>query len=137
MFLTDTNVLSEVRKDRRCNPGVASWYAGVQETELFISPLVLGEIRKGIELARNSNDHQKANVLEVWLQSLAGRFSGRVLPVTAQIADIWGRMYGIRNVPIIDGLLAATAEAHGLTLVTRNISDVQGLGVELLNPFAD
>ena len=136
MYLPDTNILSEIRKGQRCNPGVARWYASVLETDLYVSVLVLGEIRKGIELARRNNDHPKADVLEIWLQSVVENFSVRILPITAQVADAWGILNAIRPVSVIDGLLAATAEEHDLTLVTRNVSDVQGLGVKLLNPFS-
>ena len=136
-FLIDTNIISEVRKGQRCNAGVASWYAETSETNLFISALIIGEIRKGIEIARHRGDSQQADVLEFWLETVVGRFSSRILPVDASVSNAWGRLYAIRNVPVIDGLLAATAEIHNLTLVTRNISDVRGLGVNLLNPFSD
>ena len=137
MFLLDTNVISEVRKGRNGDSGVASWYASVDESELFISALVPGEIRRGIELSRGRRDLRQGDALDSWLQALLKRFSERVLPVDSSVADTWGRISALRPVPVIDGLLAATAMVHGKTLVTRNISDVQGLGVELLNPFAD
>ena len=137
MFLLDTNVISEVRKGRNGDTGVASWYASVEESKLFISALVPGEIRRGIELARGRHDLRQGDALDSWLQALLKRFSERVLPVDSSVADTWGRISALRPVPVIDGLLAATAMVHGKTLVTRNISDVQGLGVELLNPFAD
>ena len=137
MFLLDTNVVSEVRKGRRCDAGVSNWYAGVSEGDLYLSTLVLGEIRRGIELSRRRRDNQQADRLESWLQAVTGRFAERILPVDAEVADTWGRMCAIRPVPVIDGLLAATALTYGMTLVTRNISDVQGLGAQLLNPFGD
>ena len=135
MFLLDTNVVSEVRKVSRSDFRVSRWYASVGESQLFISILTLGEIRKGIELARRRGDSDQASVLQVWLQTVIRRFSGRVLTVDAQVADTWGQMSAIRPIPVIDGLLAATAVVHDMTLVTRNISDVQGLGARLLNPF--
>lgn len=137
MFLIDTNIISEIRKRDRCNASVANWYASVDDSELFISVLALGEIRKGIALARLRRDFQQADTLENWLQEVKQRFSERILPIDAEVVDLWGQMYHIRNVPVIDGLLAATAKARNLILVTRNISDVQGLGATLLNPFAD
>ncbi len=133
-FLIDTNIISEVRKGDRCDPAVAAWWSGVAEDDLWLSALVLGEIRKGVELARR-RDPQKAAVLETWLSDVVSGFGDRVLHVDAAVAEEWGRMNAIRPVPVIDALLAATAKANGLTLVTRNEADVAGLGVEVLNPF--
>ncbi|HDP90100.1 MAG TPA: type II toxin-antitoxin system VapC family toxin [Thioalkalivibrio sp.] len=133
-FLIDTNIISEVRKDDRCYAAVAAWWAGVAEDDLWLSALVLGEIRKGVELARR-RDPRKAEVLETWLSDVLSGFGDRVLPVDATVAEEWGRMNAIRPVPVIDALLAATAKANDLTLVTRNEADVAGLGVEVLNPF--
>ena len=133
-FLIDTNIISEVRKVDRCDAAVAAWWAGVAEDDLWLSALVLGEIRKGVELARR-RDPQKAAVLETWLSDVVSGFGDRVLPVDASVAEEWGRMNAIRPVPVIDALLAATAKANDLTLVTRNEADVAGLGVEVLNPF--
>lgn len=133
-FLIDTNIISEVRKGDRCDAAVAAWWSGVAEDDLWLSALVLGEIRKGVELARR-RDPQKAAVLETWLSDVVSGFGDRVLPVDASVAEEWGRMNAIRPVPVIDALLAATAKANDLTLVTRNEADVSGLGVEVLNPF--
>jgi len=134
-YLIDTNVISELRKGDRSDPAVAAWWAKVDEDELWTSALVLGEIRRGIELARR-RDPQKAKALEAWLEEVVSGFGDRVLHVDAQVADEWGRMNAIRPLPVIDALLAATARANGLTFVTRNGSDVQGVGVDILNPFA-
>jgi predicted nucleic acid-binding protein len=133
-YLIDTNVISELRKGDRCDPAVAAWWAKVDENELWTSALVLGEIRRGIELARRY-DPQKAKVLESWLEEVIYGFGDRILDVDAQVADEWGRMNAIRPLPVIDALIAATARANSLTFVTRNVSDVQGVGVDLLNPF--
>jgi toxin FitB len=133
-YLIDTNVISELRKGDRCDPAVAAWWAKVDENELWTSALVLGEIRRGIELARR-HDPQKAKVLEAWLEEVIYGFGDRILDVDAQVADEWGRMNAIRPLPVIDALIAATARANSLTFVTRNVSDVQGVGVDLLNPF--
>ncbi len=133
-FLIDTNIISEIRKGSRCDPAVAAWWAGVAEDDLRVSVLVLGEIRKGVELARQ-RDPQKARALETWLDDLVSDFGDRIIPVDAAVAEEWGRMAAVRPVPAIDALLAATARANGLTLVTRNAADVAGLDVEVLNPF--
>ena len=133
-YLIDTNIISELRKGDRCDPAVAAWWAKVDENELWTSALVLGEIRRGIELARR-HDPQKAKVLESWLEEVIYGFGDRILDLDAQVADEWGRMNAIRPLPVIDALIAATARANSLTFVTRNVSDVQGVGVDLLNPF--
>lgn len=133
-YLIDTNIISEVRKGERCDANVAAWYAAVGDDELFLSALVLGEIRKGVELVHR-RDANRAAALEAWLQQVERAFDGRVLHVDNAVADQWGRMSAIRSVPVLDGLLAATAVANGLTLVTRNEADVAGLGAKVLNPF--
>ena len=135
MFLLDTNVVSELRREGRRNVGVSNWYAGVQYENLFTSVLVMGEIRKGIARLLLRQDYRQAEILEVWLEASRNFFAGRILPVDVAVAEVWGRMHAIRNVPAVDGLLAATAVVHGLILVTRNVSHVQGLGADLLNPF--
>ena len=133
-FLIDTNVISEVRKGVRCDPSVAIWFDGVPEDQLFLSALVVGEIRKGVELAR-PRDPDRAAALEAWLSTLAAGFANRILPIDRAVAESWGRMSAVRTVPVIDGLMAATALVHDMTLVTRNEADVVGLGARVLNPF--
>ena len=133
-YLIDTNIISEVRKGDRCDANVTTWYVSIADDELFLSTLVLGEMRKGVELARR-RDSQKAAALERWLRDVEAAFAGRILGIDNAVADQWGRMSAIRPVPVIDGLLAATALTNGLTLVTRNDRDVAGLGAAVLNPF--
>jgi predicted nucleic acid-binding protein len=133
-YLIDTNIISEIRKGDRCAPQVSAWYASIADGEIFLSTLVLGEIRKGVELARPS-DPDKAAALERWLHQVETAFDGRVLGIDNAVSDHWGRMSAIRPIPVIDGLLAATAVSNGLTLVTRNSRDVAGLGAAVLNPF--
>ena len=133
-YLIDTIIISEVRKGVRCHPSVARWWAGVDDDQLFLSVLVVGEIRRGVETSRRRAP-EKAAALEQWLDDLRSAFAERVLPVTDDVAETWGRMNAIRTVPVVDGLLAATAKVHGLALVTRNMADVAGLGAELINPF--
>ena len=133
-YLIDTNIISEVRKGKRCDPHVSAWYATIADEELFLSTLVLGEIRKGVELAR-PRDKAKAVALERWLREVESAFDGRVLAIDNAVSDQWGRMSAIRPIPVIDGLLAATALVSRLTLVTRNDRDVAGLGATVLNPF--
>ena len=133
-YLIDTNIISEIRKGGRCDPNVSAWYASLADEDLFLSTLVLGEIRKGVELAR-ARDPAKAAALERWLRQVETAFDGRVLGIDNAVSDQWGRMCAIRPIPVIDGLLAATAVINGLTLVTRNDRDITGLGAVVLNPF--
>lgn len=133
-YLLDTNIISEVRKGERCDPRVSAWYASIADEDLFLSTLVLGEIRKGVELARR-RDLAKAAVLERWLRQVETAFGTRVLTVDNAVADQWGRMSAVRPIPVIDGLLAATAMINRLTLVTRNDRQITGLGAMVLNPF--
>lgn len=134
MYLIDTNIISEVRKGRRCDPRVAAWYRGVRDDELYLSVLVVGEIRQGIERLR-PRDSRRALALEQWLEELLKSFGERVLPVDQKIAQTWGRLNASDTLPAVDSLLAATAEAHGLALVTRNVRDLERSGVRCINPF--
>lgn len=133
-YLLDTNVISELRKGRRCHPGVAAWFATIGASEIHLSALTLGEIRKGIESIRR-RDRISAEALDAWLAGLVAAHSDRILPVDEAIAEQWGRFNVPETLPIIDSLLAATASVHGLTLVTRNLKDVERTGVACLNPF--
>ena len=133
-FLLDTNVISEVRK-RSPNPGVASWFGSVRPGELFLSVLVIGEITQGTErLARR--DPARATVCKRWLDQLVRVYGDRIIPLSTEIAEAWGRLNVPDPVPVVDGLMAATALVHGWTLVTRNTADVARTGVLLLDPFA-
>ena len=97
-FLIDTNVISEVRKGNRADPTVAAWWSGVAEDDIWLSPLVLGEIRKGVELARR-RDPRRAEALESWLAVLTSHFGDRILPFDTAVAEQWGRMSTIRPLP--------------------------------------
>lgn len=133
-FLLDTNVLSEARKPSG-NAGVRRWLSTVAPEELFLSVLVVGEVRRGIERLRRRDERQAA-VFEAWLSALETDYADRLVPITAEVAEAWGRLDAPEPLPVVDGLMAATAKAHGLTLVTRDTADVARTGVKLLNPFA-
>jgi predicted nucleic acid-binding protein len=132
-WLVDTNILSELRKGDRAHERIRAWFTDAREDELFTSVLVLGEVRRGIESIRRRNV-PSALALDQWLVRLITSFNDRVLPVDAEVADLWGALNVPNPVPTVDGLLAATALVHDLTLVTRNVRDVAGTGVRLLDP---
>ena len=132
-FLLDTNIVSEVRRPQG-NANVKDWVAGTPAGSLYLSVLVVGEIHRGIAQLRR-RDPQQAAVYEAWLARLREDYADRILPITVDIAEEWGRMNVLDPVPVIDGLMAATAKVRGLTLVTRNTADLIRTGVPLLNPF--
>lgn len=138
-FLLDTNVVSELVKPRP-EPKVTSWLQEMDENLLHLSVLTLGEIRKGVAALSSAS---RRVAIEAWLEKdLRNRFAGRILPISEEIAERWGVLAGQAHskklsVPVIDGLLAATALKHNLTLVTRNTRDVVTTGVGLFNPWDD
>jgi toxin FitB len=132
-YLIDTNVISELRKGKRANSAVASWFVSLADDEVFLSALTLGEIRRGIESIRR-RDSAAASVLESWLGRIAEAHRDRIVAVDRAIAEEWGRM-NAPALPVVDGLLAATAKVAGLTLATRNTDDIARSGVSFLNPF--
>lgn len=134
--LLDTCVLSEVQQTKP-NPTIVSYLRLLDESKTFISAITIGELTKGIELLEPG---KRRTALEGWLTGLEEHYSGRILPVTSEIARIWGELLanakhqGI-GLPAIDGLIAATAIHQGLHLVTRNVSDFKATGVLLINPW--
>jgi predicted nucleic acid-binding protein len=133
--LVDTNVLSELRKAKHCDAGVRQWFEETAAEKLFISVLVLGEIRQGIERIR-LRDPAQARALEKWLLWIAAEFHDRLLPVDAKVADQWGRLGRRQPVPILDAFLAATAQVHDLTIVSRDEEGFRNAGVTVINPFS-
>ena len=133
-FLLDTNVLSELRKKRTNERKVQGWLDSVESEDLFTSVIVVGEIRRGIERIRPT-DPVFASQLELWLRRLRVDYQDRILSITEQIAEFWGTICPNDPLPEPDGLIAATALQHGMTLVTRNVEHVQRRGVKLLNPW--
>jgi predicted nucleic acid-binding protein len=135
-YLLDTNVVSEARKGERGDPRVREWLSSVRAAELYVSVLVLGEIRQGVERLRR-RDPSQAAIFDAWLAGLRRDYADRIVPITAEVAEEWGRMNVPDPVPAVDGLMAATARARGMTFVTRNTADVARTGVRLLNPFLE
>jgi len=134
-FLVDTNVFSELVKSKS-DAKVAAWLRK-HESELYVSSITIGEIRRGIELLPNG---KRKTQLRAWLQSLCDCMKGRILSFNTSTAHIWGQMKaqwdktGI-TVPSLDSQLAASAHRHHLTVVTRNTKDFEKAGVKVLNPF--
>ena len=133
-YLIDTNILSELRKRERCDPNVAAWYASTRADQLFLSVLVLGEVRRGAERLKR-RDPAQARSLERWLILAVDQFGDRLLQVDRWVSEEWGRIDARTPVSPIDGLLAATAQVNGFTLVTRNVKHIARTGVSYLNPF--
>jgi predicted nucleic acid-binding protein len=133
-LLLDTNVLSELRKGGRADPHVRAWLTKAEDSSLFSSVLVVGEIRRGIETLRR-RDAVSARALDRWLARLELAYADRLLPIDRAVAEEWGRLDAAFGLPVVDGLLAATARVHDLVLVTRNTKDVLRTGIRLLNPF--
>ena len=136
-FLLDTNVISELVKPRP-EANVTAWIEGTDESLLYLSVLTLGEIRRGIAILPQS---RRRATLEAWLdKDLRARFEDRILAIDQEVADRWGLLTAaVRNsgivLPVIDGLLAATALEHNLTLVTRDTSQIPSMGVAVFNPW--
>jgi hypothetical protein len=135
-YLLDTNVISEVRKSSP-NTGVSDWFAGAASDELYLSVLVVGEIRQGVERLRRRRDSRQADVFEHWLAALKQDFADRLLPISVGIAERWGLLNATQPLPVIDGLLAATAIEHDLTFVTRDSGALAASGARLLNPWRE
>ena len=133
-YLLDTNVVSEIRKQDRADAGVREWLAGVRGDDLALSVLVLGEIRLGI-LRLTRRDPEAAGHLTAWLGRVERSYRGRVLGVDEPVVEVWARLNVERSRSVVDSLLGATAIVHGLTLVTRNVDDLEGTDVPMLNPF--
>jgi toxin FitB len=132
MYLLDTNVVSELRRARP-HGAVLAWLDSVDDADLHLSAVTIGEIQAGIEITRQQ-DAAKAAEIEAWLDQVAGTFN--VLPMDARTFRTWARMMHGRSDDLIeDAMIAATADVHNLTVVTRNLRDFEGLGVGVLDPF--
>jgi toxin FitB len=133
MYLLDTNVVSELRRPRP-HGGVLAWLSALDDADLHLSAVTLGEIQAGIELTREQ-DATKAAVIELWADQVADTYN--VLPMTAEVFRLWAKlMHKQSNTVYEDAMIAATALTHKLTVVTRNINDFERFGVKIVNPFA-
>jgi toxin FitB len=134
-YLLDTNVLSETRK-KRADAGVIAFLQAAEASSLYVSVLTLGELRKGVA-KKMREDEYEAKKLAGWVDGLEYSFADRILGIDAATARLWGNWSSKRPRPVVDTLLAATAALRELTLVTRNIRDVRGIPVKLLNPWSE
>ena len=133
LYLLDTNVVSELRKQRP-HGGVVAWLESLEEAQLFLSVVTLAEIQAGIEMTREQ-DAEKAKGIETWLELVAESYN--VLPMDAATFRAWARLMHRRSDTLYeDAMIAATAQVHGLTVATRNVTDFATLGAKVFNPFA-
>lgn len=137
MYLVDTNVLSEMRKKEKANPGVIEFFESVinKDEPLYLSVITIGELRRGIELIRHRGDSRQVGLLEKWLEIVLTEYSDNILELDEDTAQLWGKLRAPHHEHAIDKQIAATALIHGLTVVTRNEKDFFETGVRILNPF--
>lgn len=138
MYLLDTNIVSEIRKisNGKANKGVVEWFKTAETGSQFISTITLFELQKGVLLAAHKNDFVKADALQAWLDTIRFNFTGRTLPVNKKVALYCAALHIPNPKPAFDSLIAATALAHDLTLVTRNTSDFENIpNLRIVNPF--
>lgn len=133
IYLLDTNVVSELRRPRP-HGGVLAWLESLDDAQLYLSAVTLGEIQAGIEITREQ-DPDKAKEIEAWLELVAGAYN--VLPMDVAVFRAWAKlMHGKSDTLYEDAMIAATAKVHGLTVATRNVVDFNVFGVEVFTPFA-
>ena len=133
-FLLDTDVVSELRKGSRADPGVIDFVDRHPADSFWLSVIVIGELHRGIELLRR-RDPGAAELLEPWFLELVERYEERILPVSTAVALRWGRLGIPDPLPVADALIAATGLEHRLVVVSRNVDDIERSDVECLNPF--
>lgn len=138
VYLIDTDVISELRKKDKANPGVVAFFVEIlsRDAPLYLAAVTIGELRRGVELVRHRGDAEQAKTLERWLRKLITDFGDSVLAFDADAAQVWGRLRVPHPENPLDQQIAATALIHDLVLVTRNVRHFEGTGVKLVNPFS-
>ena len=136
MYLLDTNVVSELRKGVRANPGLMAFFAELRAEEIYLSVQTIGELRRGVENIRGRGDLQQADRLEAWLDALVSDHALRILDFDLECAQIWGKLMSPNPQHPIDKQIAAIGLIYDLTVVTRSSADGQSSGVRLLDPFS-
>jgi toxin FitB len=137
MYLLDTNIISELRKQDRANPGIIRFFRQIAEQEAisYLSVITIGELRRGVDIIQHRGDFIQAQSLETWLQTILDTYAENILDFGQEEAQIWGRLRVPHPENALDKQIAATALVYDLTLVTRNVKDFAATGVTLLNPF--
>lgn len=135
MYLLDTNIVSELRKGARANPGVTAFFADLRAEDIYLSVQTIGELRRGVENIRGRGDRIQAERLGSWLDALVSEHVVRILDFDMECAQVWGKLMSPNPQHPIDKQIAAIGLIYDLTVVTRNIADFEPTGVRLLNPF--
>jgi len=137
MYLVDTNVISEIRKQSKANKGVCAFFREVvdKNAPVFISVITVGELRRGVEMIRHRGDTRQANHLEKWLTALLEEYQDNILDINPDVAQLWGMLRAPHHENAVDKFIAATALIYDLTVVTRNHKDFVKTGVKVVNPF--
>lgn len=134
--MVDTNVISESRKGKKANPGIQEFWNAVDPDSVYLAVQTIGEIRCGIESIKRRGDLAQARALEDWLNWVVGEHGDRILPFDEDCAQVWGKLMCPHKQNPIDKQIAAIGLIHGLTVVTRNTSDFDSTGVQVMNPFS-
>lgn len=135
MYLVDTNVISEARKGSKANLGVQKFFQTAATADLYLSAQTIGEIRRGLENIRHRGDLPQIRKLEKWLDLVVSDYADKILTFDSECAQVWGRLMSPHPEHPIDKQIAAIALIHDLAVVTRNVDDFRGTGVEIVNPF--
>lgn len=135
MYLLDTNVVSELRKGARANPGVRVFFANLRADEIYLSAQTIGELRRGVENIRRRGDIKQAEQLDIWLESVLADHGMRILDFDLECAQVWGKLMSPSPQHPIDKQIAAIGLVYDFIVVTRNTADFERTGARLLNPF--
>lgn len=135
MYLVDTNVISEARKGAKANRGVQRFFQTIAPEDLYLSAQTIGEIRRGLENIRHRGDLPQTKKLEKWLDLVVSDYADKILTFDDECAQVWGRLMSPHPEHPIDKQIAAIALLHDMAVVTRNVDDFRGTGVEIVNPF--